>query len=116
MELVRAGFGDDVNGGAARATQFRRIVAAVDLKFLDSVLAERKADTARIIVGLATINRDAVAPAVAAIKRKTALGSLFDAKILVTGKARGIGHARHEQSKGKIIAAVNGKFSDVLFV
>ena len=69
VDQVCACFGDDIDGRAARATQFRGIVAAVDLKLLDCFLAQGQADTTRIVVGFAAIDRDAVAAAVATVKR-----------------------------------------------
>ena len=39
--LVCAGLGDDVDGRAACSTQLRRIIAAIDLKLLHGILADR---------------------------------------------------------------------------
>src|SRR5205807_9536329 len=47
VQIVGAGFGNDVDGGAAGRAQFSRVVAAVDLEFLHRILAEGEPDPAR---------------------------------------------------------------------
>ncbi len=115
MQLVRAGFGDDVDHSAARSAQFSRIVAAVDLKLLYSILAQRETHSTRVIIRFPTVHRDAIASAIAAVERKAALGCLLDSKILVGGQPRRIRDTRRQQSEGKIIATADGQVVEVFF-
>ena len=77
MQLVRSGFGDDVNRRSARSAELRRVVAAVDLKLLNSILAQREPHSASVIIGFSAVNGDAIASAIAAIEGKAALRCLI---------------------------------------
>ena len=116
MNFVGAGLGHNVDGTARRSSQIRRVVAAIDLEFLDRILADRETHAASIISGFATIHGDAIASAVAAVKGMSTLRCLFYSEILVAGQPRGVGNARRQQSKCEVIAAINGQVSDVLLV
>src|SRR5205085_2645291 len=98
----------------ARAAQVRAVVAAINLKLLDVILADGETNATRITIRLTSVNRDAVAAAVTAIKREAALRRLFDAKILVVGQPRGIRHARHQHRKCKVVAAVDRQIRDIV--
>lgn len=114
MQLVRAGFRDDVDGCTARSTELRHVVTTVDLEFLDGVLAYRQAHPTRIIVGFASIHGDAVATAIAAVKRQAALWCLFGAEICVVGDSVGIADPRRKQGERQIVAAINRQIGDVI--
>ena len=114
VDLVAAGFCDDVHGRARGAAQIRAVVASVHLKFLDRVLAHGEAHAAGIVARFAAVNRDAVAAAVAAVKGKAALRSLLDAKILIVREPGGVGDTGQQQGEVEVIAAVNRKILDIL--
>src|SRR5208283_3906203 len=107
MQLVRAGFRDDVDRCTARSTELRHVVTAVDLELLDRILAYRQAHTTRVIVGFASIHGHAVASAVAAVKRKPALWRLFGPEIGIICDGVRIAYSRRQQGKRQIIAAIN---------
>ena len=86
----------------------------VDLKFLDVILAQSQALAAAIARGLATVNRDAVSSAIAAVERQAALRRLLDSEILIPRQPAGIGDSRREQRKRKVVAPVNGQVGDIL--
>src|SRR5215472_7798598 len=81
VHVIRPALGHNIDGRAAGAAQIGCIVGAVDLKFLYSFLAQREPHPAGIVIGFSTVHRHTVAPAVASIKGKTALGRLFDPEI-----------------------------------
>src|SRR5579863_5575381 len=64
VQLVCAGFGDDINRGPARTAEFSRIVATVDLKLLHGVLAQGETHSARVVIGFSAVHRDAIASAI----------------------------------------------------
>ncbi len=99
VQIIGAGLGDDINCRAARTTQFRPIIASVDLELLHGILAQVQSDTARVVVGFPAVDRDAVPPAVAAIEGQTALWCLFDAEVRVVSNGVRIAHPRRQQGK-----------------
>src|SRR4029077_17543837 len=72
VQLVRPGLGNDVDRRPACSAQLRRVIAAVDLKLLNGVLAQSETHSAGVIIGFSTVNGDAIASAIAAIERKAA--------------------------------------------
>ena len=101
VQLIGAGAGNDVDDTAGGAAKLGGIVAAVDLEFLDRVLADILADAAGGIVHLAAIHRDGVATAVGTIEGETAMGSLLHAEIGIVGERGGIHDAGRQQSVGR---------------
>ena len=85
MRCVGARFSDNVDGSATCTTEIGGIVAAIDLEFLHGILTYVQTDSACIIVRLAPVDGDAVASAVASIKREAALRCLFHAEIGIVG-------------------------------
>ena len=116
VHVIAAGLGDDVDGGAAGAPQFRVVIAAVDLELLDRVLAHGEAHAARIVIHFAAIHGHAVAAAVAAIEREPALGRLFHAEILIARQAGRVADGRRQQRERKIVTPVDGQLGDVFAV
>jgi len=114
VDVISARFCDDIDGRAGCAAQIGAIVAAIHLELLHGVLTHRQANAASIVAGLAAVNGDAVAAAVAAVEGKAALRSLFHAKILIVREAGGIGDTGEEQGKIEIVAAVNREVIDIL--
>src|SRR5260370_11182505 len=90
VQLIGAGFRDDVDRCATRAPKVRCIIAAVDLKLLNRILAQRETHSARVIIGFSAVDGDAVASAVAAVKGQAALPGLLDSKILVGSQPGGV--------------------------
>ena len=91
--LICARLGDDIKRPAARSAQLRRIVAAVDLKFLNGILTDRQPDAAGVVVRFAAVHSDAVASSIAAVERESAVRRLLDPEICVESQSRGIGDA-----------------------
>src|SRR5579872_4523780 len=114
VDIVGAGFRDDVDGRAACAAEIGGVVAAIHLKFLDGILADREANTARVVERLAAVDGYAVPAAIAAIEGKAALRRLLDAKILIVGNAGGVGDAREQKGESEVVAAINRKVCDVV--
>src|SRR5262249_14333627 len=109
MQIVGSRLADDVDTGSAGASQLSRVIAAVDLELLHSILAQCEARSAGIIVGFAAIHGHAVATAVASIEREPALRRLLDAKILVSRHPSGIRNSGRKQSESQVIASVDGQ-------
>ena len=114
MQIVCTRFGHDVDGRATGSAQVGRVIAPVDLEFLHCVLAQGQTHAAGIVVGLAAVNCDTVASAIASVKRKPALRSLLYAEICIISNGVGIAHARHKQCKGQIVAAIDRQIFYVL--
>src|SRR5208282_887690 len=114
VRSVGARLGDNVDGRAGGCSQVGAVIAAIDLKFLYVVLAYGKANAAAIARGLATVDGDAVAAAIAAVERQPALRCLLDSEILVTRESSGIRYTRREQSKRKVIAPINRQVGNIL--
>ena len=107
MHVVGAGFRHNVDGCATGPTEFGGIVAAVDLEFLHRILAQGQAHAALIVIGFATVHGHAVSPAIASVKRRSALGRLLHTKILVVSQPGRVSRARHQQGESKVIAAAD---------
>ena len=114
MVVIGSGLGNDVDVGPACTTQAGSIVAAVNLEFLNALLAEGKANAASVIIRFSAIDRHTVASAIAAIKRETASRGLHNPVVLAAGDMHRIADARREQRVGEIVAPVNRKLGDVL--
>src|SRR5229473_5464283 len=114
VQLIRAGFRDDVDRRATRSTEISRIIAPVNLKLLNRILAQRETHTARVIIRFSAVDGDAIASAVAAVKGQAALRCLLDSKILVGSQPGGVPDTRSQKSECQIITTVNGELSDIL--
>ena len=116
MQLVRPRLRDDINDRSAGTAQLGRIITSINLKLLHGFLAQRQSHAAGIIVSLSAIHSHAVAPAIASVEGKSALRSLLDAKLQISGKSRGIGNAGHERRVSEVVPPSNGQLSDELLV
>ena len=84
------------------------------MELLNRVLAKGQPNSARVIISFSTVHGDAIASAVAPIKREAALRGLLNPKILVRGKPCGIRDTRSEQSKSEVIAPINREIGDIV--
>ena len=110
-QAVGAGLRDDVDDAAPRAAVLGGVVGPVDLELLHRFLADGGPHAAAGVVCFAAVHGDAVAAAVAAVKRNAAVGRLLHAKAVGVGQGLRVGDARRQQSKRKIIAAVDGQIA-----
>ena len=86
MRLICSGFRNDVYRRSACSAKLGRVIAAVDLKLVNGILAQIAAHTARVVIRLAAVYRDIVSAAIASVERKPALRCLLYAKVLITRK------------------------------
>ena len=113
MQVVGARLRHNVDGGPARSSHVRAIIAAVDLEFLHRVLAQRQAHAPFIVVGLPSIHRHAVAPAVAAVEGKSAAAELLDPIVRIIRQPGGVGNSGRQQGEAQVVPPVNRQIVDI---
>jgi len=72
VKIVGARLGHNIDGSSGSSPKVRAVVAAINLKLLHRVLANRKALASAIAGRLTTVDRYAVSSAIAAVEGKTA--------------------------------------------
>ena len=113
VELVRAGFRDDVDDATESVAEFGRVRVAVDLKFLGRFLADGRTDaTAGIVEVLQAIDEEAIATTVRAAEREARVGSLDRAIGRIVYEEGSFDDAGGEESEVEIVAAIDRKIID----
>ena len=116
VEIVAARLGYDIDHAATCAAELGRVGGAIDLKFLDGLLADSGAHATAGVVRLAAVDGDAVAAAVASVEGESAVRRLLDAEAVGVGLGLGIGDTGREQCERQVIPPVDRQVANGRFV
>src|SRR4030095_15411965 len=106
VDFITGRLGNNIDDSSAGAPQLCRIIATINLKLLNSFLAQGGAHSAIEVIRFGSVNRNAIAATIAAIKRQPARPSLHNAKVGAVSNGGGVADPWCKQAKGQVIAPV----------